>query len=168
ALVGVLIISALGTKEAAIEIKYIYAALAVLVAALMGAIYTIAGKKLLERYNGVSLTVYAMLLGSIGLIPFISKSLFDEVAKMPAETWIAVIFLGLFSTVIGYIIWYVALEMKTASEISIYLYAIPIISTIASYFWLGYQITEFFIFGGILVILGLIIVNTKKNNKKID
>ena len=168
ALFGVLIISAWGTKEAAIEIKYIYAALAVLVAAIMGAIYTTAGKKLLERYNGLSLTTYAILLGSIGLIPFVSKSLFDEVATMSIDTWIAIIFLGLFSTVIGYIIWYVALEMKTASEISVYLYAIPIVSTIASYFWLGYQITEFFIFGGILVILGLIIVNTKKNNKKID
>lgn len=168
ALVGVLIISAWGTKDATIEIKYIYAALAVLVATIMAALYTIAGKKLLERYNGLSLTTYVILLGSIGLIPFISKSLFDEVVEMPVETWIAVIFLGLFSTVIGYIIWYVALEMKTASEISIYLYAIPIISTIVSYFWFGYQITEFFIFGGILVILGLIIVNTKKNNKKID
>jgi len=165
---GVIVISAWGTKDATIEIEYIYAALAVIIAAIMGAIYTIVGKKLLERYSGLSLTVYAILLGSIGLIPFVSKSLFDEVATMSINHWIAILFLGVFSTVIGYLFWYIALEIKTASEISIYLYLIPIVSTIVSYFWLGYQITEFFIFGGILVLLGLIAVNTKKNNKKID
>ncbi len=181
ALGGVLIISIWGTEDTSIEIKYISAALAVLVAAIMGALYTIAGKKLLERYNGLSLTVYAILLGSIGLIPFvllsnfglisfISKPLLDEVAAMSTNGWIAIIFLGIFSTVIGYIIWYVALEMKTASEISIYLYAIPVISTIVSYFFFDDKITWLFALGGILVIVGLIIVNmkTKHNNKKID
>ena len=165
-LCGVLIISALGTKEAVIRITYFYAAIAVLIAAIMGALYTIAGKKFLERYNGLSLTAYAILLGSLGLIPFISKSLFDEVAVMSINGWIAVLFLGLCSTVVGYVIWYVALKIKTASEISVFLYAIPIISTIVSFFWLGYHITEFFVLGGILVLSGLIIVNYKKQNKK--
>jgi len=165
-LCGVLIISALGTKEAVIRITYFYAAIAVLIAAIMGALYTIAGKNFLERYNALSLTTYAILLGSIGLIPFISRSLFDEVAALALNGWIAVLFLGLCSTVIGYVIWYVALEIKTASEISVFLYAIPIISTIVSFFWLGYHITEFFILGGILVLSGLIIVNTKNQNKK--
>jgi len=165
-LCGVLIISALGTKEAVIRITYFYAAIAVLIAAIMGALYTIAGKKFLERYNGLSLTAYAILLGSLGLIPFISKSLFDEVAVLSINGWIAVLFLGLCSTVVGYVIWYVALKIKTASEISVFLYAIPIISTIVSFFWLGYHITEFFVLGGILVLSGLIIVNYKKQNKK--
>jgi drug/metabolite transporter (DMT)-like permease len=170
ALSGVVIISVWGTQEATIEIEYIFAALAVLFAAMMGAFYTIGGKKLLERYDGLSLTVYAMLLGSIGLIPFLSKSLIDEVAAMSTNTWLAVIFLGACSTIVGYVIWYVALEMKTASEISVYLYAVPVISTIVSYFMLGYKITELFVLGGLFVIAGLIIVNmkSKNNNKKID
>jgi drug/metabolite transporter (DMT)-like permease len=181
ALCGVIIISLWGTEDASIEIKYITAALAVLIAAIMGALYTIAGKKLLERYNGLSLTVYAILLGSIGLIPFIllsnfglipsiSKPLLAEVAAMSTNSWIAILFLGILSTTIGYIIWYVALEIKTASEISVYLYAIPVISTIVSYFIFDDKITLFFLLGGLLVIVGLIIVNMKfkNNDKKID
>lgn len=181
ALCGVLTISIYGTEDTSIEIKYISAALAVFIAAIMGALYTVAGKKLLERYNGLSLTVYAMLLGSIGLVPliflnnfrlvsFIGKPLLVELATMSVNGWIAVIFLGIFSTVIGYVIWYVALEIKTASEISIYLYAIPVISTIVSYFIFDDKITLMFILGGILVIAGLIIVNmkTKYNDKKVD
>ena len=82
ALSGVLVISILGKKDVSIEIDYISGVIAILIAAIMAAIYTIAGKKFLERYSGLSLTVYALLLGSIGLIPFINNSLFDQVSKL--------------------------------------------------------------------------------------
>jgi drug/metabolite transporter (DMT)-like permease len=168
ALVGVLVISFWGKEDASLEIDYIFGAIAVLIAAIMGALYTIAGKKLLNRYSGFSLTVYAMLLGSLGLIPFINYSLFFEVSNMSIDGWIAVLFLGFFSTVIGYAIWYVALKIKSASEISIYLYAIPVISTIVSFFWFEDVITPMFVLGGFLVISGLVIVNMKITKNEID
>lgn len=167
ALIGVLIISIWGKKDATLEIGYISGAVAVIVAAIMGAFYTIAGKKLLNRYSGLSLTVYAILLGSLGLIPFINTSLLDQLLNMSINGWFAVIFLGLFSTVIGYSIWYIALKIKTASDLSIYLYAIPVFSTIFSYFMFKDEITSMFILGGFFVIVGLIIVN-KKSEKKLD
>jgi drug/metabolite transporter (DMT)-like permease len=83
---------------------------------------------------------------------------------MQSVTWFAVIFLGIFSTVIGYGIWYMALEIKTASEISVYLYAIPVLSTIASYLLFKDTITIFFILGGIFVIIGIVLVNIKQKN----
>ncbi len=162
AMLGVLIISIWGTKDAVFEIKYITAAIAIFIAAAVGAFYTIAGKKLLTRYSGLSLTVYAMLLGSIGLLPLtINNSLISQITNLSIKGWFALMFLGIFSTVIGYAIWYIALEKKTASEISIYLYLIPVLSTIISYFLLNEEITLMFILGGILVISGLAIVNMK-------
>ena len=167
ALVGVIVISIWGKEGESLEIEYIYAALAVLLAAIVGAFYTVAGKKLLVRYNALSLTVYAMLLGSLGLIPFVRVSLFEEVAQMSLQVWSAILFLGLFSSVIGYLLWFYALEIKTASEISVYLYAIPVVATIASYFLFADEITLMFVLGGILVIIGLVLVN-KKWKQKID
>ncbi len=166
ALCGVLIISFWGARNASIEINYIFGALGVFIAAVMGALYTVAGKKLLERYTALSLTVYAMLFGSIGLLPFLSTSLIEEVSKISVNSLIAIIFLGVCSTVVGYIIWYVALEIKTASEVSVYLYGIPVISTILSYILFGDEITLLFVIGGILVIAGLAIVNMKTNQQK--
>lgn len=163
ALAGVLVISFWGKKDAPLEIEYIFGAIAVLIAAVMGAIYTIVAKKLLDRYTGLSLTVYSILLGSIALIPMINNSFFIEVSEMSINGWFALLFLGIFSTVIGYVIWNVALRMKNASDISIYLYAIPILSTIFSYFIFKDEITIMFILGGLLVIIGLIIVNKKKD-----
>jgi len=168
ALCGVVIISILGTPDASIEINYIHGALAVVLAAIMGAFYTIVGKKLLERYTALSLTVYAMLLGSLALIPllFLNPSIIDQVAMMSAYSWFAIVFLGVFSTVIGYVLWYVGLEIKSTSEVSVYLYAIPVLSTIISCFLFDDKITLFFVLGGILVIVGLLLVNIK--DKKID
>lgn len=165
-LIGVVIISSFGSPDTILEIKYISGAFAIIIAALGGAGYTIAGKKLLQRYSALSLTVYAFLIGSIGLIPFVGNSLFEEILRLSIIGWGAIIFLAFFSTVIGYIFWYIALEIRNASEISIYLYFIPVLSTIISYFWLNVRVTIFFILGGVLVIIGLIIVN-RSNHKAI-
>lgn len=158
-LIGVIIISTVGSFNTPFEIKYISGAFAVLIASLMGAFYTVAGKKMLQRYSALSLTVYVILLGSLGLIPFISASLFKELLSMSIVGWSVVIFLGIFPTIFGYVFWFAALEIKKASEISVYLYFIPILSTIISYFLFLENITLFFIFGGFLVIVGLLIVN---------
>lgn len=164
---GVVIISTFGNKDIALEIQYLSGAIAVLVAALVGAGYTVAGKKLLQRYSPLSLTVYAFLIGSLGLIPFISPSLFEEVMQMSAVGWGAVLFLAFFPTVVSYTLWYVALEIKQASEISVYLYFTPVLSTIIAYFLLGEKITLLFVLGGALVIIGLYIVNLSKRPIKL-
>lgn len=159
--IGIMIISISNWPEPSLEISYLLGSFAVLLAALMGALYIVAGKKLLSRYPPISLTTYAFLLGSLGLIPFASQSLFEEVATMSNTGWIAVLFLALCPTVISYLLWYMALEIKNASELSVYLYFIPVISTMISSIILHEQITLLFIIGGTLVILALYIVNKK-------
>ncbi len=158
-LLGVIIISFTGTSGDPFNVTYITAAIAVLISAIVGAGYTIIGKKMLQYYSPLSLTVYAFLFGSLGLLPLCSPSLISEAAAMSWNGWGAVLFLAIFPTVIGYVLWYVALEIKTASEISVFLYFIPVLSTIISYFLFHEPITILFVVGGSLVILGLFIVN---------
>jgi drug/metabolite transporter (DMT)-like permease len=163
---GVIIIALTGTTGDPFNITYISAAVAVLISALVGAGYTIVGKKLLERYSALSLTIYAFLFGCLGLLPFLSPSLITEVASLTWRGWGAVLFLAVFPTVVGYILWYVVLEVKTASEISVSLYFIPVLSTIISYLLFDEKITWLFLIGGALVILGLIIVNKQQSTIK--
>jgi drug/metabolite transporter (DMT)-like permease len=165
---GVIIISLTGTNADPFEITYISAAVAILISALVGAGYTIAGKKLLERYSALSLTVYAFLFGCLGLLPFLSSSLVTEAVALSWRGWGAVLFLAVLPTVIGYILWYVVLEVKTASEISVFLYFIPVLSTIISFFFFHETITWLFLFGGALVILGLVIVNKQHSTTKVQ
>ena len=161
ALLGVITISLWGKQDFTIEIEYVLGAFAALIAAVVGAVYTVAGKKLLQRYSAISLTAYAMLLGSIGLLPFINTSLIDEIANMPLSGWAAVLFLGVCSTVIGYMLWYFALESRDASEISVYLYCIPIVTILIDFFVFNEEITLLFLLGGSLILFGLILANSK-------
>jgi drug/metabolite transporter (DMT)-like permease len=165
---GVIIISLTGTVGNPFEVNYLSAAVAILISALVGAGYTIAGKKLLLRYSALSLTVYAFLFGSLGLFPFLTSSFLTEVLSLSVRGWAIILFLALFPTVVGYILWYVALEIKNASEISVFLYFIPVLSTGISYVFFNEHITVLFLFGGLLVIGGLLIVNWKKSKHHIE
>jgi drug/metabolite transporter (DMT)-like permease len=159
---GILLISFFGTPNITIEITYVSGAVAVLIASLMGAVYTTAGKNFLQRYSPLSLTIYAFLLGTLGLIPFISPSLFREVSHLSNVGWGSVLFLAFFPTVLSYYFWYVALNIKKASELSLYLYAMPVISTTVSTLFFNESITFLFIIGAVFVLLGLYIVNSHK------
>jgi len=161
-LIGVLIISIFGKPENSIEISYISGAITVLISSLVGAGYTVAGKKMLSRYSPLSLTIYAFLFGSLGLIPFVNLTLFEQVATLSIRGWIILLFLGICPTVIAYILWYVALEIKSASKLGTYLFFIPVLSTILSVILLNEKITWLFVIGGALVIFGLYIVNKRE------
>jgi len=165
-LVGVAIISLWGTPEASLEIIYLSGAAAVLLASIVGAMYTIVGKKLIRRYTPLSLTAYAFLIGNTGLLVFLRPLFFTQVFSLSVEGWLAVLFLACFPTVIAYTFWYSALEVRKASELTVYLYFTPVISTLASYLILNEGITIWYIIGGFLVILGLYVVNKKRSTVK--
>jgi drug/metabolite transporter (DMT)-like permease len=165
-LTGVIIISLWGNPETSIEINYILGALAVVFAAFVGSLYTIAGKKLLKRYNGFSLTAYAFLFGNLGLIAFVRVPLINQLSSISTDVWAAVIFLACFPTVIAYSLWYMVLHIKTASELSVFLYITPVLSTLISTIFFNEKITLYYIAGGILVIAGVYIVNKNKVKNK--
>ena len=154
---GVLIITLWGSPDASIEIQYLSGAIAIVFASLVGACYTIAGKFFLKRYSGLSLTTYAFLFGNLGLILFLNKSFFEQVSNLSITGWIAVLFLAIFPTVIAYTFWYVALQVKPASELTVYLYFTPVLSTLIGFFMLNEMLTIFYIFGGFLVIIGFLL-----------
>lgn len=161
-LAGVIIISLWGTPGITVEITYLSAAAAVLLASIVGAIYTIAGKKFMKRYDPLSLTAYAFLFGNLGLLVFVRPLFFEQVMNLSWQVWVAVLFLACFPTVLAYTFWYSALEVKPASELTVYLYFTPVISTLVSVLFFNEKITPFYLVGGFLVIFGLYIVNKKK------
>jgi drug/metabolite transporter (DMT)-like permease len=166
-LVGVIIITLWGKPDTELEIDYLLGAVGVFIAAIVGAAYTIAGKKYLERYTPLSLTTYAMLLGSLGLIPFVTPSFMTQITSLTLPTIGAILFLGVCSTVVAYTVWYIVLAYTTASSLSAYVYAVPLVSTVASYLFFGHTVTVYFIVGGVLVIGGLMIVNRQRKKPRL-
>ncbi|RLI76777.1 EamA/RhaT family transporter [Archaeoglobales archaeon] len=130
--------------------------LLVFVSAIAAAVYTVLGKKLMDKYDSVTLTNYAMVLGSTPLFFVIDFTAFTALV-LNLNLMLAVFFLGLFSTYLGYQGWYYFLEMEEASKASVFLLTIPFVSLIAGAILLNEAITLNTVIGGLAVVLGIVL-----------
>jgi drug/metabolite transporter (DMT)-like permease len=117
------------------------------------AVYTIAGKSLISRYDTEAVTAWAFVGGMLTLLPF----LFVEGVQVPVQalSWVSIIFLSVFCSFIAYVVWYKALENEDASRVSVYIYLIPFFTAIFAFFLLQESITAVRVTGGILTIFGI-------------
>ncbi|WP_365892135.1 EamA family transporter [Archaeoglobus sp.] len=138
----------------------IYGIALVMISTIAAAIYTTFGKSLLSKYDPVTLTSNAMILGAIPLYPFLPQSILS-LQNDPALI-ASIVFLGIFSTFLGYLGWYYFLEKEEASRASVFLLAIPVVSLIAGSVLLSEPLTIKTLAGSGLVLLGIYIVLRKR------
>ena len=135
--------------------------LLVLISTVSAALYTVFGKRLLMKYDSITLTNYTIVLGSIPLFftiqPPTVELLFDNTNLL-----YAVLFLSIFSTYLGYQGWYYFLKSEEASKASVFLLTIPVVSLVAGATLLSEAVTVKTILGGMVVILGVIITLKSK------
>ncbi|WP_456329000.1 DMT family transporter [Archaeoglobus sp.] len=138
----------------------IYGIALVMVSTIAAAIYTTFGKSLLSKYDPVTLTSNAMILGSIPLYPFLYESILS--LQNDPNLIASIVFLGIFSTFLGYLGWYYFLEKEEASRASVFLLTIPVVSLLAGGVLLSEPLTIKTLAGSGLVLLGIYIVLRKR------
>lgn len=127
-------------------------------AALLWAIYSIAthmvgGKKI----NTLALTRRFFFYGLVTMIPcafFLDFSVDKATILIPSNLF-NLLYLGVISSAICYITWNKAMEILGAVVASTYIYVIPVVTVIFSFFILKEQITIYMILGIILILGGL-------------
>ncbi|MFH1701075.1 MAG: DMT family transporter [Candidatus Zixiibacteriota bacterium] len=133
----------------------------ILISCITWAIYTILARKLSSAaplaVNNVVLTIAAIIivpkvLFTSGLTPFMS---------LPPRIILALVFLGVFCLGLAFWFWAEALSRKPAAKVGAYIYLEPLSTMAVAPFVLNEQITPFHIFGGILVIWGVWLVEKK-------
>ncbi len=132
--------------------------LLVLLSAISAAAYTVLGKRLMGKYDSVTLTSYAMLLGSVPLLAFALPAARKVLDAADPGLLTSVLFLGVFSTYLGYQGWYYFLQREEASRASVFLLAIPLVALLAGALLLNEAITPLTVLGGIAVVLGIVLV----------
>ena len=125
-----------------------------ILSALCWAIYSIVGKKLLDKYDPFTVTTYAFILGTIFFLPVVLPDITDVVQNISFNGWIAILYLALICSVFGYVAWYYALSKIEAGRAVVFLNLIPLFTIVISFFT-GEVPTFLFLIGASLIIYGV-------------
>ena len=133
--------------------------LAVLFSALVQGAYFVAAKPLLRRYDGMALTILLLWFGTAADLVF-ARGFVRAVARAPLEATLAVVFLGVFSSVVGFMTWFYGLARLSAPHAVAFLYLVPPVSIFIAWIWLGERPTAITILGGMVATIGVAIVKS--------
>lgn len=132
-------------------------ALLVLGAAAVQAAFFLAQKPLLRSYGSLELTTWAMALGASMALPF-APGLPAAIGSAPAEPLLAVAFLGVGASAIGFVTWAYASALIDVSVAAATLYAVPVVAFGAGWLWLGERPAALALAGGAVALVGVALV----------
>lgn len=159
AIIGVLMVtSARSGQSPGFEVNFGY--ILMVLSTLNWAVYSVLLKRLRVPLPSLIVTFYMSLLGSMLSIPFLLRSKgWENMTFLTNTEWAHILFLGIFVSGVGYWYWAKALEVMEASRVSMFLYLEPLVTFIAAVLLLHEKILFISILGGIIIILGVIMVN---------
>lgn len=141
-----------------------FSAFIVLAAAVAQAAYSVAQKPYLKRYNPLQYTTYAIWSGTFFLLIFM-PGLLKQMPMASADATLAVVYMGIFPGAIGYVSWSYVLSRWPAAKAGSFLYLIPAVAIVIAWFWLGEMPTLSALLGGMLILMGIVVVNWSGRRK---
>lgn len=134
----------------------------VLLSSFTWAVYSLVGKKITITYSPLMTILFLFLMMSLYLSPFtISRENFDSVIALSLTGWFSIFFLGIFCSGIAYVLWAQSLSEMPATQVGTFLYIEPFVTVFAAWVLLNEQISLLTFASGLIIILGVILVNRK-------
>ena len=137
-----------------------------LVTALCGAAYAVLAQRAFARYNALTVTTYAMVLGTLLLLPAaLLEGLVGVFPRLDLQTVTLLVFLGVFGGALGFFLWTFALTRLTPTQVAVYINLNPLVAMVLAAVLLGERLTIIFAAGFGVVLLGVLLVNWPARRK---
>ncbi len=131
----------------------------IFIAVMAWSLFTMLGRPLVLKYGAVYVTAVNMIMGTILYLPFgLLSSSAAGISAMSSISWTEVAYLALISSVLNYILWYVALGKLEATRVAVFQNLQPIITTVMAIYLGRMLLTGQFLGGGLLALVGVLIV----------
>src|SRR6202050_381981 len=158
ALAGTAVI-AHGSMNGAHGLGFGASALLVLAAAVLQGIYHTASKPLLGRYTGFEVTAYAMWAGTAFVLPW-TGSLLRVLPQAGASAIGSAVFLGVFPSAAGFVLWGYALARMDVGQVTTSLYLVPAAAIIIALVWLRQVPGPVELAGGVIALAGVVLARS--------
>jgi drug/metabolite transporter (DMT)-like permease len=133
-------------------------------AVISWALYSVVGKIVLKKYSSVVSTTYAVVFGTLFLLPFaVAETTWTDIQRAPFDVWLAIAHMSLFVTVVSFVMYYNGIKEVGAAKASIFINVMPLSAVIMATLFLGETFTWAHGVGAICVLTGVYIgTQTKK------
>lgn len=116
--------------------------------------YTVYGEQMARRMPAVPLAWATIGYGTITLLPGAAYELIrGRVAPLDLDAWLAVVYLAIGCTVVGYLAWFILLRRAESRILGVSMYLQPVVGVAAAAVFLGESVT-WRTFAGAALIIG--------------
>ena len=137
----------------------------ILASAFTWSVYSMVNKKITINYSPVMTILFLFIMMAIIIGPFtVSNEYFLAISHLSLKAWSAVLFLGIFCSGISYVLWAKSLSEMEATKTGAFLYFEPFVTVIAAWLMLDEKITAMIILSGLIIMLGVYLVNRRQIN----
>lgn len=131
-----------------------------LLAALCIAIYGVLARRLLRRYRALTVITYAMLLGTLLLVPFVLlETPLATVQALDRQTVLLLVFLGVLGGALAHFLWVQSLASLAATQVAVYINLNPLVAAVLGAWLLREDVSLVFWGGFAMVLVGVLLVN---------
>ena len=155
AIVGALVLfwqDVTAAREATVPLRGI---LYLLCCCICWAIYTIAAKPLLLKYDSFTVTAVTMVIAAPILIGMASEPLTSLAARLDARQWAELFYLVIPNGILGTLLWNYGSKYLAGAVTGTFLYLIPVIAVTSGALILAEPVTLNIVMGGALMLAGV-------------
>ena len=131
--------------------------------------YIAISKRLLSRYNALTVITWIFIVGCVPTAPVAAMSLSQvSYSDVPGSVWLAVAYIVLIATVVCYYLNSWALARVPPSTVAVYIYLQPLIAFVLAPLVLGERVSSRVIIASLLVFAGVAVVTSRGRTKAIE
>lgn len=136
--------------------SFLLGCLILLATPVLWTVYSLLGKRVMEKYDAFLVVSYVNVFGGLCLVPFsLAEGSLGHILSLSLSELLAILFLAVACSVIGYSIWFYALKHLSAAIASSFLFAEPVVTVLFAVRFAGEQVNPLVLGGGVLIFLGV-------------
>ena len=136
--------------------------LLVLASAFTWSVYSLVNKKISLKYPPMMTILFLFIMMAVVISPFtVTRQSINSVIHLSLIGWGSILFLGIFCSGIAYVLWAKSLKELDATKVGSFLYLEPFVTVLSAWLILSETITLTIILSGLIITVGVILVNRK-------